>query len=88
MDIKEIIWKEQTSDFSGSKYFVAYVRDFGFLTLQQHGNNKDFYYIHTVFPTFTIKGNKGIEEWGYMQLEEAKQKSEEIIKEEILSFLK
>ena len=84
--IKDIVWVE-TIGFTNN-YWMAFVRDVMFLQLHKSmavDDNK--WYIHTIFSSFNVKGNEGIKEWGWMSLEEAKIKSEDIITKELLSFI-
>jgi hypothetical protein len=84
--IKDIVWKESVSSMSEDIYHDAYVRDYKLLSIIPFSPGN--FYIHTSFPTFKIKGNKGIEVWGFFDnLDMCKTKAEEIITEEILSFM-
>ena len=79
--IKDIVWVET------SNYWVAFVRDVMFLQLHRSMTEEDKWYVHTTFQTFQVTGNECIKEWGWMSLEEAKIKSEDIISKELLSFI-
>ena len=80
--IKDIVWVEREG---GNNYWMAFVRDVMFIQLHKSDDNK--WYIHTVFSSFNVKGNEGIKEWGWLSLEEAKIKSEDLITKELLSFI-
>ena len=84
--IKDIVWIEHSGFFSGD-YWVASVRDVMFLQLHRSTTEEGKWYIHTTFTSFNVAGNEGIKEWGWMSLEEAKMKSEDIITKELLSFI-
>lgn len=84
--IKDIVWVEHNG-FSGD-YWMAFVRDVMFLQLHKSmAYDDDKWYIHTTFTSFNVAGNQGIKEWGWMSLEEAKMKSEDIITKELLLFI-
>jgi hypothetical protein len=86
--IKDIEWIEVKSKNNGNHgdYHIASVRGYQFLQLHKMSPGET-YYIHITFPTFKIYGNKGLEQWGLLPLDDAKNKAEEIISEEILSFI-
>jgi hypothetical protein len=81
--IKDIVWVHSGS----SNYWMAFVRDFMFLQLHQSMVDEGNWYIHTTSVLFRVAGNEGIKKWGWMSLEEAKIKSEDIITKELLSFI-
>lgn len=98
--IKDIIWKKLESSFLDTYHYEALIRDCQLLWVvedKKYTTNEDVngmpilvsrYHIHTLSSIFRVKGNEGIEEWGWFDdLEECKLKAEEVIKEEILSFI-
>jgi len=59
-----------------------------FLSVFSGKKDDDKYYIHTTSHIFDVRGNQGIEKWGWFSnLEDCKSKAEELIKEGILSFI-
>lgn len=86
IDIKSIKWVKEISDYSGTISYEAYVRDYRFLSIINY--DKDDYRIFLTFPTFKFYGNSAYNEYGsFSSLDECKSKCEELIKEEILSFI-
>lgn len=97
--IKDIDWKESESSMYQAIRCDAYIRDKCFLTVVEDKKHTTItptespvlvsrYYIHTISSIFKVSGNQGIEEWGWFDnLEECKKKAEEVITNEILSFI-
>ena len=91
--IKDITWVKCISDYSETISYSAMIRDIQFLFIV-HADDIDKgrpkYYIHTTWPSFPkgSKGKEGASKWGWFDdLEECKIKAEELIREEILSFI-
>ena len=86
--IKDITWVEvESRSYDGYKNHSGIVRNISFLTIIQY-SVKPAYYIHPTLPIFKTQGNQGIDKWGmFGSLDECKRKCEEIITNEILSFI-
>jgi hypothetical protein len=93
--IKKIIW---TKDSSG--WYTATIRKCDFLILipnitEHYTTGSEYaevlkrsqYYIKVFFPTSKLKNIDARKKFGLMNIDECKAKAEEIIKEEILSFI-
>jgi len=92
--IKDISWVPVDStisyinDGSDRRNYSAIVRNVSFLLVIHYSSNPLQYYIHPTLPIFKLHGNQGIDKWGlFTSLEECKSKAEELITEEILSFI-
>lgn len=96
---KDIDWKESEPSMYQDKRYYANIRDKCFLTVVEDKKHTTItpkespvlisrYYIHTISSIFKVRGNEGIEEWGWFDdLEECKKKAEEVVTKEILSFI-
>lgn len=83
--IKEIDWVCKTSGWTEGVYYTGSVEHYTFIMIPEVDKR---FYIHPTSDFIKVKGNKGIEEWGWFNdAEEAKKKSEEIIKEAILFLI-
>lgn len=90
---KEVTWVQARSQtYNGCVNHCAVVNNVGFVTIVQSSCDPT-YYIHPTHQDFKVDGsnvygNQGIEKWGYFEsLDECKRKSEELIRQYILSFI-
>jgi len=90
LEFLPIVWKLENVDCTNHSYWNATVRDVTFLCLVDNVlDTGTKYYIHPSFQTFKTYGNRGIYEWGWFtDIDVAKAKAEELIREELYSFFK
>lgn len=85
INIKEIKWECKKSDWTEGVYYIASVEHYSFIMIPEVDKR---FYIHPTSVLMKINGNKGIDEWGWFDdVDEAKKKSEDLIKEAILFLI-
>jgi hypothetical protein len=83
--IKEIDWVCKKSGWTEGVYYTGSVEHHTFIMIPEVDKR---FYIHPTSYLIKVKGNKGIEEWGWFDdVEQAKKKAEELIKESILFLI-
>lgn len=83
--VKEIQWDCKKSKWTEGFYYTASIEHYPFIMIPEVDKR---FYIHPISTFIKIHGNKGIDEWGWFDdIDSAKEKAEEIIREGILFLI-